>query len=234
MSQVHLQPPPPTHMMRDLVEAADPKFWTALPDQPGLPRGDGHAVLFAPGIFTGDFATASLRAFIANLGYATHGWGLGINVGPTRRATRGIEQRLFALNDRTGRRVSLVGLSLGGVYVRELAKRYPDRVRHLFLVCSPTRHPVASRIEPLIRALEALYDPSFPRSPEALSRPADVPTTAFYTRRDGFIAWQCCLESGPLAENIEVDSGHCIAGRMPLALRVMATRLAEPDLDRAD
>ena len=229
MNDAPRTPPPLAHMVRDLAEVLDPRMWMALPDVPGLPRGDGHAVLFAPGILTGDLTTASMRGFIARLGYAAHGWGRGVNLGPTRRVVAGIERRLMELNDRSGRRVSLVGLSLGGVYLRELAKRHPDRVRRLFLICCPTRYPVASRITPLLIALEAFYDPAHPRSPEALSRPAPVPTTAFYTRRDGFLAWQCCLESGAMAENIEVTSGHCAAGRTPLTLRILARRLAEPD-----
>ncbi len=225
-----LAPPPIVHTIRDLVEVLDPRQWIAPAGQSDLPRGDGHPVLFAPGVGTGDFATASMRGFIGRLGYATHGWSLGLNLGPTARVVRGLERRLFDLNERHGRRVSLVGISLGGVYQRELAKRYPERVRRLFLVCSPTRHPVASNIGALLFAFERFYDPDYPRAPEALNAPAPVPTTAFYTRRDGFLAWQCSIETpGPMAENIEINSGHCVAGRTVDTLRAIATRLAQPD-----
>jgi pimeloyl-ACP methyl ester carboxylesterase len=213
-------------MVRDIAETINARLWTKLPDQAGLPRGDGHAVLVAPGVCTGDFATASVRGFLTRLGYAAHGWGLGLNLGPTRRTVQGIERRLFALNEQSGRPVSLIGVSLGGLYLRELAKRHPDRVRHLFLVCSPTRYPVVSRVATLLLAFEGFYDPLYPRRPEDLNPPAAVPTTAFFTRRDGFLAWQCCLETGPLAENIEIDSGHCVAPSLPLTLRILAARLA--------
>jgi len=229
MSNGQPQAPPVTRMLRDLFEILDPRLWTDLPDQPDLPRGDGHAVLFSPGILAGDFTTASTRGFIARLGYASHGWALGPNWGPTRRIVRGLERRLFDLNESSGRRVSLVGRSLGGLYFRELAKRHPERVRRLFLVCSPTHVPTASLVSLVLSALSRFYDPSFPRSPEALNPPTQVPTTAFYTRRDGFLAWQHCLDSGPLAENVEIDAGHCAAGRHPRTLRILAMRLAEPD-----
>ncbi len=230
VTDADLRPPPVAHMIRDLVEVLDPRAWTVPADRTGLPQGDGHAVLFAPGILTGDLATSAVRRFVGRLGYSAHGWGLGTNVGPTRRVVKGLERCLFELNERTGRRVSLVGVSLGGVYMRELAKRHPHRVRRLFLVCSPTRYPPASRITPLLFALEGLYDRAYPREPEQLNPPAPVPTTAFHTRRDGFLAWQCCLESGPLAENIEVSSGHCAAGRASRTLEVLALRLAQPEV----
>ncbi len=223
------KPPPLAHMVRDLAEVIDPRIWARHSHHTALPSGDGHAVLFAPGIGTGDFATGPVRAFTARLGYVAYGWGLGPNLGPTRRVVRGLERRLFDLNERSGRRISLVGISLGGVYLRELAKRHPDRVRRLFLVCSPTRYPPPSRITPLLLALESFYDPDYPRTSDLLDRPAPVPTTAFHTRRDGFLAWQYCLETGPLAENIEIDAGHCVASRTPLARRILAERLAEAD-----
>jgi pimeloyl-ACP methyl ester carboxylesterase len=57
-----------------------------------------------------------------------------------------LESRLFALNDRSGRRVSLVGKSLGGFLSRELAKLYPERVRRLILICAPVQHPAATAL----------------------------------------------------------------------------------------
>ena len=171
-----------------------------------------------------------MRGFIGRLGYATHGWSLGLNLGPTARVVRGLERRLFDLNERHGRRVSLVGISLGGVYQRELAKRYPERVRRLFLVCSPTRHPVASNIGALLFAFERFYDPDYPRAPEALNAPAPVPTTAFYTRRDGFLAWamQHREHRGRWPRISRSTVAIAVAGRTVDTLRAIATRLAVP------
>ena len=50
---------------------------------------------------------------------------LGLNLGPTKRIMSRLESSLFTLNDRTGRRISLVGKSLGGMVMRELAKNIP-------------------------------------------------------------------------------------------------------------
>lgn len=218
-------------LLRDFADLARPSCWVTPVPPADLPRGDGHAVLFAPGIGAGDFGTSTVRRFYRSLGYDAVGWELGANLGPTRHIVRGLEARLFALNDRSGRRVSLVGRSLSGVLLRELAKRHPDRVRRLILVCSPVRHPVPSPLAPLVHAFDRFYDVEYPRDPETLSRPAPVPTTALYTKIDGYIGWGHCLEQpGPLAENIELPGArHCTAAMDSLALRLVAERLAIPD-----
>jgi pimeloyl-ACP methyl ester carboxylesterase len=147
------------------LDVFTPGLWTIPAVTPDLPRGDGHAVLFAPGLATGDYATLPARRFFADLGYRTHGWGAGINFGPTRTALTVLERRLLELNDRTGRRVSLVGRSLGGLMVRELAKAHPDRVRRLILICASVRHPIASHLAPLLQGLDRLYDQDYSRDP---------------------------------------------------------------------
>ena len=41
------------------------------------------------------------------------------------------------MNDTHGRKVSLVGWSLGGLYARQLAKMMPERVRSVITLGSP-------------------------------------------------------------------------------------------------
>ena len=93
------------------------------------PRGDGHPVLVLPGLMAGDFSTAPLRRFLRELCYDARGWKLGMNRGPDGRLSRAMEERLGHLAERHGRKVSLVGWSLGGIYARELARSHPDQVR---------------------------------------------------------------------------------------------------------
>jgi hypothetical protein len=60
--------------------------------------------------------------------------------------------------------------------------------------------------------------------------PPPVPATAIFTRSDGIVAWQGCLEQpGPQSENIEVEGSHCGLGHNPLALHAIADRLAQPE-----
>ena len=111
---------------RALLEAA-----SLIPASPLLgaaPRGDGHPVLVLPGFAAGDESTLALRFYLRRLGYWAQGWRLGRNLGfhgGGRRTEQGVMQRFADLFGRRGRKVSLVGWSLGGVYAREIARALP-------------------------------------------------------------------------------------------------------------
>ena len=104
-----------------------------------VPRGDGHAVLVLPGFLAGDFSTAPLRRFLRSLCYDARGWKLGVNLGPNAGLREALVARLTHLAERHGRRVSLIGWSLGGIYARELARAHPDRVRIVITLATPFR-----------------------------------------------------------------------------------------------
>ena len=80
------------------------------------PRGDGHPVLVLPGFITTDRSTIALRKFLQSKGWDAHGWELGRNFGPIAGIEEGMARRVTELCAKTGRKVSLVGWSLGGVY----------------------------------------------------------------------------------------------------------------------
>ena len=92
----------------------------------GRPARRRHGVLVLPGLFASDSSTIPLRAFLRHLGYDVRGWDLGRNHGPTDMILAGLPQALLDHAERTGRPVSVIGWSLGGVYARELARRPPE------------------------------------------------------------------------------------------------------------
>ncbi|MCP3984980.1 MAG: alpha/beta hydrolase [bacterium] len=194
-------------------------------------RGDGHAVLVLPGLLAGDFSTAPLRGFLRDLCYDARGWKLGINRGPEPDKIRALGDRLEHLCDRHGRRISLIGWSLGGIFARELARARPDRVRLVISMGSPFRDisaTHATRLVPLRRG-----DTPHGENRDLhtwLRQPLDVPTTSIYSRTDGIVHWQSCLEEeGPERENIEVDCSHTGMGFHPTVLEVIADRLGQPE-----
>ena len=195
------------------------------------PRGDGHPVLLLPGLFAGDFSTAPLRRFLRNLCYDARGWKLGINRGPTPALRGGLDERLAHLFERHGRKVSLVGWSLGGIYARELARAHADRVRGVITLGTPFRDisaTHAARLVPLRPGGRALHEAHDLRA--ALRRPLPVPTTSIYSRSDGIVHWQSCLqEEGPQRENVQVACSHTGMGFHPQVLAVVADRLAQPE-----
>ena len=103
------------------------------------PRGDGHPVLVFPGLLAVDVTTLPLRRLLRDLSYDARGWNLGINLGPSAELREKLDARLIHLFERHGRRVSLLGWSLGGLYARELARAHPDRVRLVITLATPFR-----------------------------------------------------------------------------------------------
>ncbi len=57
-------------------------------------------------------------------------------------------ERLQGLHARHGRKVSLVGWSLGGIYARELARHFPELVRQVITLASPFRDTTATTVSP--------------------------------------------------------------------------------------
>ncbi len=195
------------------------------------PRGDGHPVLVLPGLVAHDSSTRMLREFLIQRGYAAHGWGQGINFGPRPHVVEACVERVHFLHRRSGgRNVSLVGQSLGGIYARVLACLAQDQVRCVITLGSPfAGAPRASNAWKLYEQLSGRQiDDGGQRT--RMRQPPPVPATAIYSRSDGIVAWQGCLEQeGPLAENIEVEGSHCGLGHNPVVLHAIADRLAQPE-----
>ncbi len=194
------------------------------------PRGDGHPVLVLPGLMASDRSTRLLRGFLTRRGYDVHGWGLGRNYGPRR----GVEEAMLATIDRlhttSGRKLSLIGQSLGGAYARLLAVLRPDAVRSVITLGSPVAgHPRSSnawRVYEFTSGKSALDG----RRWKQVTQEPRVPTTSIYSRSDGVIAWRSSVgASGPNTDSIEVISSHVGMAVHPAVLYALADRLAQPE-----
>jgi len=206
-----------------------PRFSGRLSAPADLPRGDGHPVLVFPGLFSADYLVRGFRRLLADLGYDVASSGAGINLGPTQSGWRIVETRLLAMAEQSGRRVSLIGHSLGGIVARALAQEHPERVRQVVTVCSPFRLPIASRLGPLYyRLLRWHLDEDILLS--RLAEPPPVPTTAIYSPQDGVVAWQSCIDRPALGRrNVAVAGAHSTMLSNPAAIRIVAECLARPE-----
>ncbi|NOT38890.1 MAG: alpha/beta fold hydrolase [Alphaproteobacteria bacterium] len=206
------------------------------------PKGDGHPVMVLPGFLAGGVTTAPLRRFLTSKGYDTHCWGLGRNLGPHAIGPEGelLGQRLESIYRKTKRKVSLVGWSLGGIMSRELAKRYPKYVRQVITLGSPFgANPRANHVWRIYQAVTGQdLDPVvmqevFDNLAEA---PKGIPSTAIYSRGDGVVAWQMCVEKkSKTTDNIEVYASvsHCGLGVNPAVFFAVGDRLALPEKEWA-
>jgi pimeloyl-ACP methyl ester carboxylesterase len=195
-----------------------------------LPDGDGHPVLVFPGLMASDASTKPLRRFLEGKRYTTYGWDHGSNLGPKEGVLEHCLARVRQLRRKHGRKLSLIGWSLGGIYARELAKDSPRDVRQVITLGTPfTGHPKATNAWRLYEIVTG-HRIGAPEIHEPLRVAPPVPTTSIYSRTDGVVAWQCSVQ-GPSerAENIEVEASHFGIGLNPLAWYAIGDRLGQPE-----
>jgi pimeloyl-ACP methyl ester carboxylesterase len=196
------------------------------------PRGDGHPVLTLPGFLASDLSMAPMRRFLSELGYDTHAWRMGRNIGGVTRLRSALLDRLAEIHADTGRKVSIVGWSLGGVYARYLALEAPHMVRYVVTLGSPFAGDV--RATNATRLYEALSGERIEINSElsnAIAGDIPVPTSSIYSKADGVVNWRTCLlQPSATAENIEVYlASHVGIGVNPAALWAVADRLAQAE-----
>ncbi|NRF67661.1 alpha/beta hydrolase [Aquincola sp. S2] len=194
------------------------------------PRGDGHPVLVLPGLLASDRSSLLLRRYLASRGHDVHGWGLGRNFGARGNVRNALLERLDELHARSGRKVSLVGWSLGGMFARFLAKERPDAVRQVITLGSPIAgDPRANRAWRVYQLVSGRRADDKPLRARIIAEPT-VPTTSIYSRSDGIVAWRCSVQrESAITENIEVVSSHVGLGMHPVVLHALADRLAQPE-----
>lgn len=201
-----------------------------LPLLKKVQKGDSQPVLVFPGLVANDLTTVPLRYYLEKLGYVPYGWEQGFNAGPRHGVLAGCRERIEEIYRRHGRKISLIGWSLGGLYAREMAKLEPGMIRQVITMGSPfAGHPHATHAW---RVFETLcgHSSSDPNLLERLRGAPPVPTTSIYSKTDGVVAWQCSVQTpGKQTENIEVLASHLGLGFNPLSLYVIADRLAQPE-----
>lgn len=199
----------------------------------GLPKGDGHAVMCLPGFMASNNSTVPMRGLLRELGYDAHGWDSGRNIRIDNALVSRLEEQLIRLYKTSGRKVSIIGWSLGGVIAREIAKLHPDMVRSVISLGSPIssdRNHTHAR---------ALFERLNGKEPEPMrdgrfldleTAPA-VPTTSVYTKTDGIVHWHASIQAKGAhpSENIEVHASHCGLGVNPSVMVALADRLSQAE-----
>lgn len=200
------------------------------------PAADASGVvLVIPGFTTDSKATVVLRSKLSSAGYDVHTWKQGLNLGIRRNLFDGLVAEFDRLVASCGKKIGVIGQSLGGIYARELAKLRPGQVSHVVTLGTPINDPDGrgSRVGGLYRLLNR-GDGSKGSSPPGfddwdISAAPPVPTTAIYSRSDGICNWHTCLQRGDHAhvENLEIPGSHLgmgVNGRVLLAISERLSR----------
>jgi triacylglycerol lipase len=188
------------------------------------PPARDPAVLLVPGFMAGDQSLSVLAGWLRRRGSRTAGAGMLLNTDCAERAVGGIESRLRRLAEHADSRVVLIGQSRGGELARVAALRNPDLVSTLVMLGSPVLAPlsVGPAVLEAVRSVARLGDLGVPgmlstecrdgpccvafREDLRAPLPAAVRAVAIYSRGDGIVSWEACLD--PSADHVEVDSSH--------------------------
>lgn len=209
----------------------------------GVPRGDGSGVLVIPGFLGTDLYLMEMYAWLRRIGYHSYFSGIGLNAEcPNLLIRRHLNETIDRARRETGRKVHLVGHSLGGIIARSAASQRPDDVASVITLGSPFRGTVAhSRV---LRAAEIVRKNILRNNGpgvlpacytgrctcdflDSLKRdlPRSIGATAIYTRTDGVVDWHYCITDDP-AVNFEVPGSHIGLAFNPAVYDIIAKRLA--------
>ena len=215
---------------RALVELG--VYYTAYPFLRNAPKGNGNPVLVLPGLLASDFSTKPLRRFINDKGNHAYPWELGRNLGQVEYLDI-LEERIKELKLKHGRKVTLIGWSLGGLFSRAMANLRPHDIQQVITLGSPFMG--ISGESNADRAYEWASGQKRGDVSEEIVQLIEtappVPFTSIYSKGDGIVSWQHCIEPAHRndIENIEVIGSHLGLGHNPSVLLVIADRLAQEE-----
>lgn len=197
-----------------------------------LAMKSGHAerprtVILLPGFGAGPQSMRVMESFLRRRGHRARDWGLGRNTGDAKqlrtRLKRVVEESIAA----HGEPVVLVGWSLGGYIAREYAREHADGIRKIVTLGSPviggprytaTAEWYRSRGHDLAEIERAIKD--------RYAVPLRVPVAAIYSKRDGIVAWQACIDQwSPNVRHVEVSETHVGLGFAPRVLAIVADEI---------
>ncbi len=191
----------------------------------GLPRGDGGPVIVVPGLGATDVSMSALRRFLRRHDHDARRAGPGRIHGDVQTLARTLMDLTAATSRETGRKVALVGWSLGGIMSREVARQLPDHVERVITFGSPIEGG------PAHTALRHRYThEQMDQIDQVITQrrrtPIEVPITAMWSKRDGVVSPKACIDDhSPDVENVEITSTHLGMGLDPDVWSVIATRL---------
>ena len=209
----------------------------------GVPRGDGSGVVIIPGFLGTDLYLTELHGWLGRIGYRPYFSGIGINAEcPNLLIQRRLNETINIALKETGRKIHLIGHSLGGVIARSAASQRPRDVASVITLASPFRGTVANRT--ILHAAEAVRLRILQEHGQGVlptcytgrctcnfidSLRREVPDamleTAIYTRQDGVVDWRYCMTRNPEVD-FEVPGTHIGMAFNPAAYSVVAQRLA--------
>ncbi|MFN2427769.1 MAG: esterase/lipase family protein [Candidatus Binatia bacterium] len=190
------------------------------------PHGKGEPVVVLPGFGADDMSTWLLRRYLRYLDYRVYRWKQGVNCGDVPSMVTRVTELARRCADKTGKRVRLVGWSLGGTIAREIARDEPLLVERVITMGSPVRIPRHLSARHCFSMFGNDVDAMDAEMERRTCTPIQVPVTAIYAAYDGFVSRTDCIDSCEGVEQVEVRTTHLGLGMNADVYRIVAQRLA--------
>lgn len=210
----------------------------------GTPHGDGSAVVLIPGFLCPDHYLLPLHRWLGRMGYRAFFSGMRINAEcPNLLIKRCLNETIEKALAQTGRRIHLIGHSLGGIIARSIAGQRPQDIASVITLAAPFRGTSAH--SSILHAARIVRRRILKRHGGAVladcytghctcdfvdslqrSVPPSVVETAVYTRDDGVVDWQYCKTDNPDVD-FPVSGTHIGLAFNPSVYTIIAKRLAQ-------
>src|ERR1700722_1064309 len=97
------------------------------------PDANWRPILLIPGFMAGDASLYPLGSRLRSQGHRVYYAGIWMNADCPAKTLERLRKRIHEISLQSGRKVAIIGHSLGGIYARELARMEPDLVQPAFL-----------------------------------------------------------------------------------------------------
>ncbi|MGK2914762.1 MAG: esterase/lipase family protein [Porticoccaceae bacterium] len=217
-----------------------PVFWGR-----GVKHGKGQPVIVIPGFLANDIIMLPMRQWLNRIGYKSHAANILWNTDCPNKTADTLARQVAVIHRKTGRKVMLIGHSLGGMLAKSVVQKIPELIDRVVTVGSPFRdivkaHPSVVGVWDYLkvgqgrlvgRNLHASCGTGYCMCDFVRHmiqpQPLTVPQFAIFSRNDGVVAWQSCAEEDP-AMNTEANKATHIGLAFQIdSYRALAMRLAQ-------
>lgn len=188
----------------------------------GVPHGDGSVVVLVPGFLGSDQYLGDMFSWLRRIGYQPYMSGIGRNADCPDILTGWLTETVKSAYLESGRKVHIIGHSLGGTLARSVAARQSHLVASVITMAAPFRtlraHPMVLGAAMIVRSrilsdrdiqsdcYSGLCSCGFMGSLQQ-PLPSSIVQATIYTKGDGVVDWRCCINDDPKTD-IEVSGTH--------------------------
>lgn len=178
----------------------------------------GHDVVLVSGFWGWSTHMLAVGDAFQSVGANVH-YVKGFQKGPAHGDIKRVEDTLLeAFNKAGGKKVSIVGFSLGGLYAHEMVRAHSDKVQSVVTIATP----LGGGINPESASLGASFQITNKKHPVVYDSARylsdllptigrDVPVTSVFSMGDCFVnPWTCLVPDGGKRANVvaEGNAGH--------------------------